>query len=134
MPAGAGVGTLSVLTAGYWVRVSRFGGLPTPQQSAMLSQCPRAQYCSRLHALTSFTQRVSPASIFVALVGLLAGREICGATVSALRNITSAVCIMEDLRWLQPAVSRLHQPIAMGTLASEMQEYLPRSGSCLLTK
>ena len=88
----------------------------------------RSQYASRLRALAAYAGRTGPPDTAAALAGLLAERAQAGATASALRGITSAVRAVEDLQWLPPTVTTLHQRIAAGAASSGSQPYLSPAG------
>ena len=57
-----------------------------------------------------------------------------GATASTLWGITSAIAAVEDLQWLPPSVTALHQWIAAGAGSAGLQPYLPPSGLVLLVQ
>ena len=88
----------------------------------------RSQYASRLRALAAYADRTGPPDTAAALAGLLAERAQAGATASALRGITSAVRAVEDLQWLPPMVTTLHNRIAAGAASSGSQPYLSPAG------
>ena len=57
-----------------------------------------------------------------------------GATASSIRGFTLAVCAVEDLQWIPPAVTILHKRIATGAASAGPQPYLPPTGLVILVE
>ena len=55
-----------------------------------------------------------------------------GATASSVPSFTSAICALEGLQWIPPAVTTLHKRIVAGVASAGPQPYLPPAGLVIL--